>query len=162
MNDWQRLVGEHGPMVAGTAWRILGHAADTEDVVQETFLEAHRLRQRQPVRNWGALLRRLAACRALDRLRQRKRLVPLDGLDLTTATGPEEFAQEHELSDRLRQAVSQLPPREGQVFCLCYFEDLSHEQVAEALDISPGAVKAALFKARQKLEELLAGAVRAW
>ena len=32
MTDWDRIVREHGPMVFGTAWRILGHVADTEDV----------------------------------------------------------------------------------------------------------------------------------
>ncbi|HBI42561.1 MAG TPA: hypothetical protein DDY78_06840, partial [Planctomycetales bacterium] len=33
--DWDRIVREHGPMVYGTAWRILGCAADAEDVVQD-------------------------------------------------------------------------------------------------------------------------------
>jgi hypothetical protein len=33
VTDWNRIVREHGPLVFGTAWRILGHAADTEDVV---------------------------------------------------------------------------------------------------------------------------------
>ena len=71
MTNWDRLVRAHGAAVFGTAWRILGHAADTEEVVQEVFLEAYQLRQTQPVKNWAGLLRRLAACRALDRLRQR-------------------------------------------------------------------------------------------
>ena len=154
--DWDRLVREHGPMVAGTAWRILGHAADTEDVVQEVFLDAYRFQQTQTVRVWGGLLRRLATCKALYRLRQRKPAVPLDGLDLPGADlAPDEAAQERELAIRLRQAVSQLSPREGEVFCLCFFEELSHERIAETLDISTGAVKVALHKARTRLESLL-------
>ena len=72
MTDWERIVREHGPRVFGTAWRILGHAADAEDVVQEVFLQAHRLEALRPVRYWSAFLHRLAACRALDRLRQRR------------------------------------------------------------------------------------------
>jgi RNA polymerase sigma-70 factor (ECF subfamily) len=159
--DWDRLVREHGRMVAGTAWRILGHAADTEDVVQEVFLDAHRLRQGQPVRNWAALLRRLATCRALYRLRQRKPAVPLDGLHLAgNVPAPDESAQERELADRLRSAVAQLPPREGEVFCLCFFEGLPQEKIAEILDISIGAVKVALHKARNKLENTLAVAAK--
>ena len=156
MTDWNRIVRDYGAMVFGTAWRVLGHAADTEDVVQEVFLEAHRLRQTQTVRHWGGFLRRLAACRALDRLRQRKVTVSLDGLALLgSGDGPEEVAIGRELADRLRQAIAQLPEREGSVFCLRCFEDLSYQQIAETLDISPGAVAAALHKARAKLESLL-------
>jgi RNA polymerase sigma-70 factor, ECF subfamily len=161
VNDWERIVREHGPMVFGTAWRILGHAADTEDVVQEVFLEADRLRRTRTVRHWSGLLRRLAACRALDRLRQRRPTVPLDGLALVTTTdGPESVAIEHELSDRLRQAVAELPEREGTVFCLRYFEDLSYQRIAEILNIRSGAVAAALHKARAKLEALLTAPVK--
>src|SRR5271166_5513482 len=60
VTDWERVVHDYGPMVFGTAWRILGHTADTEDVVQEVFLEACRLRAKQDVRSWGGLLHRLA------------------------------------------------------------------------------------------------------
>jgi RNA polymerase sigma-70 factor (ECF subfamily) len=87
MTDWDRLVRQHGPTVYRTAWRILGHVADTEDVTQEVFLEVSQLADSEPVRHWGGLLRRLAAFRALDRLRQRKQTVPLDDLHLASVNG---------------------------------------------------------------------------
>jgi RNA polymerase sigma-70 factor (ECF subfamily) len=159
VTDWNQIVREHGALVFGTAWRILGHAADTEDVVQEVFLEVHRIRQSQPVRHWPALLRRVAACRALDRLRQRKAALSLEGLDpLDAGDGPEETAIGRELAERLRQAVAHLPEREASVFCLRYFEELSYQQIAETLHVSSGAVATALHKARAKLETLLTGA----
>lgn len=154
--NWNRIVHEHGPMVFGTAWRILGHAADTEDVVQEVFLEAHRLGQEQTIRNWGGLLRRLAACRALDRLRQRKPTLPLEAADLSDlGSEPEALILERELEERLRHAVAQLPEREATVFCLRYLDDLSNQRIAELLSISTGAVAVALHKARAKLQTLL-------
>ncbi len=156
MTDWDHLVREHGPMVFGTAWRILGHAADTEDVVQEVFLEAYRLRADGSVRHWGGLLRRLAACRALDRLRQRKATQPLDGLPLASpGAGPEEAAIGNELARRLRDAVGHLPRREAAVFCLRCFDDLSYQEIADTLHITTGAVAVALHKARGRLEALL-------
>lgn len=161
MTDWDRIVREYGPLVFGTAWRILGHAADAEDVVQDVFLQIHQMHQSEPVRCWGALLRRLAACRALDRLRLRKGNVTLDGLALASANhGPEEEAMGHELAERLREAVAALPPREGTVFCLRYFEDCSYQHIAEALKITPGAVATALHKARARLETMLAPAIQ--
>src|SRR5260370_40526320 len=97
-------------MVFGTAWRILGHAGDAEDVVQDVFLEVHRLWSQRPVRYWPALLRRLASCRALDRLRQRKVYIALDGLSpLSPCDGPEGEAMRRELAGRLREAVPTLP-----------------------------------------------------
>jgi DNA-directed RNA polymerase specialized sigma24 family protein len=72
VTDWQRFVAEHGPTIFAAAWRILAHSADVEDVVQEVFLDAYRLQQSQAVACWPALLRRMATCRALDRLRQRR------------------------------------------------------------------------------------------
>jgi len=161
VTNWNRIVRDHGPMVFGTAWRVLGHAADTEDVVQEVFLQAHRMQQSQGVRCWPALLRRLAMCRALDRLRQRKSTLPLDDLALLgPGNGPEAEAIGHELAERLRQAVAQLPEREGTVFCLRYFDELPYQRIAEILDISSGAVAQALHKARTKLEALLTEATQ--
>ena len=156
MTDWDRIVREYGPLVFATAWRILGHAADTEDVVQEVFLQVHQLQQTNPVRHWPALLRRLAACRALDRLRQRRVSVSLNGLALIGPDeGPEAAAVERELAERLRRAMAQLPAREAEVFCLRYFDDLSYQDIAAALHIKTGAVASALHKARLKLEALL-------
>jgi RNA polymerase sigma-70 factor (ECF subfamily) len=114
------------------------------------------MQQGEEVRCWEALLRRLAACRALDRLRQRRATVPLDGLSLAgSADSPEAVAIERELSARLRVAIAQLPRREATVFCLRYFEDLSYEQIAESLSIRVGAVATALHKARARLESIL-------
>ena len=140
----------------GTAWRILGHVADTEDVVQEVFLQVYRMQATQPVRHWAGLLRQLAACRALDRLRKRRPVVSLNGMHLPhSRNGPEETVIGRELAERLRQAVARLPEREAEVFCLRYFEEFSYQQIAESLDINPGAVATALHKARVKLEVML-------
>ena len=156
MTKWERIVQDHGPMVFGTAWRILGHAVDAEDVVQDVFLEVHRLWMERPVRHWGGLLRRLTSCRAVDRLRARKNNVCLNGLALVSvANGPEESAIANELADRLREAIAHLPQREGAVFCMRYFEDLPYEDIAEAMGITRGAVATALHKARAKLEAAL-------
>jgi RNA polymerase sigma-70 factor (ECF subfamily) len=157
LTEWDRILRDHGPTVFGTVWRILGHAADTQDVVQDVFLEAYRLRCAGPVNHWSALLRRLAACRALDRLRQRRRKPhSLNGLVLVSREdGPVEVAVANELAERVRQAIVQLPEREAEVFCLRYLEEMSYEQIAATLNVSGGAVAVALHKARAKLERLL-------
>lgn len=158
MTDWDRIVRDHSTMVFATAWRILGHAADTEDVVQEVFMQAHQMSAAEPVRCWEALLRRLASCRALDRLRQRRSSTPLDEVTLPSSEAtPVDAALQSELAERLRLALAQLPPREASVFCLRYFDEMAYDEIARALGISPGAVGTALHKARARLETLLVG-----
>jgi RNA polymerase sigma-70 factor (ECF subfamily) len=159
--NWDRLVQNHGPAVFGIAWRILGHAVDAEEVVQDVFLEAFRVRGALPVKNWPGLLRRLATCRALDRRRSRKPALSLDALGLVeTNTDPEAAAVGRELAERLREAVAQLPEQEGAVFSLRYYEDLSNQEIAETLNVSPGAVAAALHRARAKLAAQLLGVAK--
>jgi RNA polymerase sigma-70 factor (ECF subfamily) len=160
VTDWDGLVREHGASVFGTALRILGHTGDTEDVVQDVFMEAYRLWRARPVKHWGGLLRRMAACRALDRMRTRKQYVPLEDNLVGATPAPEATAMEHELAQRLRQVVATLPEREAAVFCLRYFDDLSYQQIAEALGISVGATAQALHKARGRLEAQLTEVVK--
>jgi RNA polymerase sigma-70 factor (ECF subfamily) len=154
--DWDQIVSRYGPVVFGTAWRILGNTADAEEVTQDVFLQAYQTARSAQVRSWPALLRRLASCRALDRLRVRKRTVALHNLDLpTTVGGPEQIAVGKELAERLREALLHLPRQEAAAFCLRYFEDLSYQEIADALHTTPGAAGNALFKARQHLERCL-------
>ena len=161
MADWESIVRTHGPMAFDTAWRLLGHVADTEDVVQEALLDAFRLHGRQPVGNWGGLLRQLATRRAIDRLRQRRTVFPLPPEPLVfepaspKSEQPEALAIEHELADRLRLAVAALPDRESTVFSLHYFGEMSNSDIAETLGISTDATGVALHKARKKLKESL-------
>jgi RNA polymerase sigma-70 factor (ECF subfamily) len=148
-------------MVFQAAWRILGQAADAEDVTQEAFLEAYRLHRVQVVRNWEGLLRRLAVCRALDRVRRRKTVLSIHDLPLAApGVSPELESLAAEIAERLPEAIGRLPQREGEVFCLRYFEDLTNQQIAEALDMQPGTVAVALHKARAKLETLLHSTVK--
>lgn len=156
MSDWDRIVREHGPLVYATAKRILGNAADAEDVSQEVLAEAFRMMQTRPLRLEAGLLRRLATCRAVDRLRLRRNIQPLAGIAVRDfSPGPAEAAMARELAERLRQALGQLPPREAEVFALRYFEDQSNQQIADSLEMQPNAVAQALHKARAKLETLL-------
>lgn len=143
-------------MAFDTAWRLLGHVADAEDVVQESLLDAFKLHGRQTVDNWGGLLRQLATRRAIDRLRQRRSTETLANEPaISEVNQPESMAIERELAARLRSAVAELPDREASVFSLRYFGELTNPEIATALGISTDAVGVALHKARGKLKRLL-------
>ncbi len=154
MTTWDEIVRANGPPTYGTAWKILGHAQDCEDVMQDVFVEAHKLYVKGNVRNWPAMLKRMATFRALDLLRLRKAVDSIEGLPITDPSpGPQALAIRHEDEVRLQTLVAELPPRQAAVFCLRYFDELSHDEIATALEISLNAVAIALHKARVSLRD---------
>src|SRR5687768_17469557 len=143
-------------MAFDTAWRLLGHAADAEDAFQDAMLDAVQLQSRQPVENWGGLLRRLVTRRAIDRLRSRHTRATADIKPTAVNTDPPDANLiERELAARLRAAIADLPDREATVFSLRHFAELTNPDIAAALDITPDAVAVALHKARAKLKAAL-------
>lgn len=152
MINWSQFVSEHGPMVYRTAWRILGHVEDTEDVVQETLMEALRAWRRGKIRNHGGFLRRVSTHRALDRLRRRRRTAPLaENIEARDGEAPSHSAELEEMTDRLRRLLTEIPMRQAQVFSMRCFAEMSNPEIAAALKVSVDAVAVAFHKARKAL-----------
>jgi RNA polymerase sigma-70 factor (ECF subfamily) len=153
--DWDAQFDEYGPLVYRICRRILGNAADVEDALQEAFLQAFRLQQTQRVRHWGALFRRLATCNAIRLLRKRRAAALTDVASIADCEAPpDEVAVRRELEARFREAVAELPEREGAVFCLRYFEGCSNPEIAAAMGIKTTAVATAMSRARAKLQRV--------
>jgi RNA polymerase sigma-70 factor (ECF subfamily) len=160
MIDWNELMHREGSAVWRTAYRLVRNEADADECFQETFLAALELSNRQSVRNWPALLQRLATCRAIDRLRKRLRRERREEIvDLALAEAadadPSQQMEVAELTSALRWALAQLPARQAEVFCLHELGDWSYQQIADQLGKSANSVGVILHRAREKLQELL-------
>ena len=156
--DWDAIVCQHARQVYAVAMRIVGVEQDAEDVSQEVFSQAWQKWRKGRVNNWSGLLIHLATVRSIDRLRRRRRwwgILPVRDSDRITAIEPPDELQGQELADWLRKAIAALPDREATVFIMIHVEEMTREEVADALAISPEAVSTALYKARQKLQEQL-------
>lgn len=158
--DWDELMRREGSAVWRTAYRLVRNEADADECFQEAFLAALELSSRQPVRNWPALLQRLATRRAIDRLRKRVRRERRETkVDLATAEGteanPSQQAEAAELAGALRSALAQLPARKAEVFCLRELAGWSNQQIADELGITANAVGVMLHRTRQELQDLL-------
>jgi RNA polymerase sigma-70 factor (ECF subfamily) len=161
MIDWEEIVGRHGEIVWKTAYRVLGDHADASDCFQETFLAAVEFSDRQDVRDWPAVLQHLATARAIDRLRRRvsdanHRDAYSDVSQLSTGEpGPAKRAEQSELIDQLRQALTKLSEYQAEVYCLRCINGLSYEQIANQLGIEVNHVGVLLHRARASLRSLL-------
>lgn len=153
---WSEIVKLHASPVYRTAWRILGQIHDSEDVVQEVFIEAHRRFIAGDVTHWATFLHRLATYRAIDSLRRRHSIDSIDAAQIVDGQPtPEQQMVAGELEAQIRAIVASLPERQATVFCLVHFDTKSVAEVAAFLDITGNAVSIALYKARQTLKEKL-------
>ena len=159
MPDWQEILSRDGPPAWRAAYRITGNRADADDCLQQALFGALELARRAPIRHWGALLRRLATARALDRLRERCRrpggpMADWDALECAPAPASRDL-EEAELAERLRNALGRISARQAEVFSLHCLEGLTYEEIAGQLGVSVAAVGVHLHRARERLRELV-------
>ncbi len=164
MIDWPAVVKQHSPIVWQTVYRLLGNHADASDCYQETFTCVLTLSRRQEIKNWPAILKRIATARAIDRLRRRIRHQnKINDLEDWAALaspkpGPVRLTENLELGNQLRQALARLPADQSQVFCLKFLEDMTYEEIAGHLGLDANTVGVLLHRARSKLKTWLSAA----
>ncbi len=158
-NAFSELVRTHAQGVLNVIYRMCGDMQVAEDAAQETFIQAWlRLpsyRPRASLRNW---LYRIAVNMAIDMLRKEKRILPgaVEDLNLTDSRpGPEALAASSERTKMVQEAVLALPEASRAVLVLREYEDLSYQEIADALDIPVGTVMSRLNYARKLLREKL-------
>jgi RNA polymerase sigma-70 factor, ECF subfamily len=159
MIDWSQIIHEHGGIVVRIAFRLLGHDADAQDCFQKTFLAAVQLAQKEPIRHWPAVLKRLASMTALQMLRStiRNRLRSESFPEALTGSeiDPFDIAAESELADGLRRALANIDPQQAELFTLVCLEGVSNREAAELMSITSNHAGVLLLRARQSLREKL-------
>ncbi len=146
------------PCLYHYAYRLLGNAADAEDIVAETF---HRLllamrHGNGPRRHLSAYLYRIAHNLITDRYRRTLPDMPFDeALEAGEDDRPEITAPLHIAQERARAALWHLTPEQRLVITLKYFEGQNNEEVAVALGKPVGAVKSLQHRALEALRRIL-------
>ena len=156
---FRALVERHSRYIFALAHRMTGSAEDAEDVVQETWLKAHRqlarFEARADLRTW---LHRIAVNCSIDLIRARRhREDPHDPADLSegplgergadTQPSPDRLAESAQMSDRVQAALARLTALERAEFTLRHVEGMSIEEVGEQLGLKTSATKHSVFRA---------------
>ncbi|MFD1931276.1 MULTISPECIES: RNA polymerase sigma-70 factor [Nonomuraea] len=143
----------HRNLLFTVAYELLGSAADAEDVLQETWLRWVGV-DLDSVRDQRAYLVRITTRQALGRLRtlgRRKESYVGPWLPEPLLTAPD-VAEDVELADSVSMAMlvvlETLTPTERAVFVLREVFDLDYDEIAEAVDKSPAAVRQIAHRAR--------------
>jgi RNA polymerase sigma-70 factor (ECF subfamily) len=158
---FEELVIHYQHRVFGVALRMLGNAAEAEEVAQEAFLRAYRaiadFRGDSTLSTWlYAITSRLA----LNRLGAGERRVSRQGdealaLVADGRSSPAEAAEQSELQLALHRAIAELPDERRAAIVLRDIEGLSYEDIARALDLPVGTVRSRIHRARMDLKAKL-------
>jgi RNA polymerase sigma-70 factor (ECF subfamily) len=154
---YRLLSRRHVPAMLGLARRILGNAADAEDVAQEAMLRVWTHAPRwQPLAQFRTWLTRVVVNLCLDRKR-RASWVALEaaGEIVDPAPGATEQAEHNERDRLVAGAIAGLPARQRTAIVLTYGDGMSNAQVAEVLDTTVSAVETLLVRAKQNLRRAL-------
>lgn len=150
-----QLVRRHQRRAYAVARAIVLNHEDAEDAVQEAFLHAYRALDRfRPDQAFGAWLHRIVANAALDLTRRRK-VREADELPETVASPFRDPAESDDLRKRLRDALSELPPRQRAVIVLHDVEGYKHAEIGKMLGIPEGTARSDLHYARARLRDAL-------
>jgi len=146
----------HYAVLVRTAAMLVGDVATAEDVVQDCFIAMHRAWWRlRDTSKALPYLRRAVINRSRSVLRHRvvaDRHLPLAAPPLASAEDSAPAGMER---SSVPAALRALPTRQREVVVLRYYADLSEAQIATAMGISKGAVKAHAARAKDSLRALL-------
>ena len=158
MSAFESIYRRHSRSVYNLAYRMVGHPADAEDLLQEIFLLAfNKLSSYQGQSALGTWLYRVATNRCLDHLRSRaKRYQTMtDSLDEKETLTPSAATDTPAERVDLERSIAQLPDSYRAAFLLYDVEGFDHKEVAHILGVAEGTSKSLVHKARLKIRNTL-------
>lgn len=155
------LYDRHAAYVNGVCFQFLRSREESEEVLQEIFLELWegRLRYQSARGRLTTWLFCVAKNRCLNRLQVSARRRPHGPIpeELINPSGddPEADAQVAQERSHVRRALAELPPEQRQAIEYCFFHSPNYREAAEALRIPSGTLKGRVRLAMRKLAETL-------
>jgi RNA polymerase sigma-70 factor, ECF subfamily len=153
------IVERHQRSVYQLCYRFVGNHEDASDLAQDVFLRAFRgLRSFRGQSSLATWLYRIAVNVSLNRVSAKTPVVePIDEFQFVDvqSESPAERVLRNERGEQVRAAIAQLPPKQRATLIMRLYHDMSHQEIADVLGSSVGAVKANFFHALANLKRLL-------
>ena len=153
------IVERHRRIVYQVCYRFMGNHEDASDLAQDVFVRAFKgLRNFKGDSSLGTWLYRVGVNACLNRVSLKKiETAPIDAaqhVDSRSADPLDEIVR-GERAAEVRAAIKKLPPKQRATLMLRVYQELTHEEIAQILGSSVGAVKANFFHALGNLKRLM-------
>jgi RNA polymerase sigma-70 factor (ECF subfamily) len=154
------LVKRHQRQMYQLCYRFSGNHEDASDLAQDVFIRAFKgLRSFKGQSAFSTWLYRIGVNVCLNRAAARgaPRTVALDRVEPADSRveRPDAALARRERANQIRAAITQLPRKQRAALILRVYHELPHDEIAEILGSSTGAVKANFFHALANLRKLL-------
>ena len=148
------LYARYGGRVFAYCLRFLGQRDEAQDVYQETFIRFYEsAQQSREMTNVPGYLLKIARNLCLNCRRNKKH--PVEFEDYQSLVQPA-TAEKTEFLQLITTALDMLPDDYREVFVLREYEGLSYAEIAEIVGASLSNVKVRIFRAKQKIRDILA------
>ncbi len=159
MDAFDRLMELYQPKALRVAYLISGSYADSEDIVQETFVACYLNRQgiQNPEAFKGWFYKTLSR-NAWRVCRKQRKEQPTEEVYPEEVAAPGEMLKELVMKEEetlLYEAIRELPVKHRMVIVLYYYNEMSIKEIAKAVGCLEGTVKSRLHHGKQKLREIL-------
>lgn len=157
--SFARLISFYEKKVRVFGMGFFKNASDTDDFIQEVFIKVYtHLSSFRGESLFSTWLMRIAYNTAVNSVKRRKEYVSLsDDYEVIDADiGPEEKQLRKLTALAVREALSELPERYAVCLDLYFFNDMSHNEISEVLELPVNTVKSHIFRAKKILRNSLA------
>jgi len=167
---FSELVEKYKQPVMNLAYRMLRDATEAEDLAQNAFIQAYKSAPRYAASaKFSTWLFTITRNLCLNEIRRRSRH-PADSIDSSAteseesagrqyedvkAEQPTETVLQHELEQKVEQALAELPEPQRTAILLCRGDEMSYEEIAEVVGCTLSATKSLIHRGREALKQKL-------
>jgi RNA polymerase sigma factor (sigma-70 family) len=169
---YKRLMKKYSGGIAHLVTRMIGNQEDVEDLTQEAFIKAfNSLATFNEEFAFSTWLYKIASNNCIDYMRKRRlRTMSIDrpgpGAESDqqyeipdSSNIPDQHIQQSQQTQAIQKAIDNLPDKYRTVIIMRHQEERSYDEIAVALGLPIGTVKAHIFRAREMLYKQLRGKV---
>ncbi len=185
IGEFEEIVNRYKDKAMTLAMRILKNTEDAEDALQEAFIKTFRAitdKQFEERSKFSTYFYRIVYNTAIDFYKKHRSKtynlinideksvneegevtdiaafelkIDSDHYQVSRAFETERLTMEGELQDTVNRYLEQIPEKYSTILTLFYVNDLSHEEISETLKLPLGTVKNRIFRAKDKLKEVM-------
>lgn len=161
-NCFSYIVDRHKNKAYNLAFRICGNHEEAEELAQDSFVKAYKsLTSFKMKSSFATWLYRIVYNTSISHIRLKKKGVlsiedfPADAADFLGNNTTEEEADKEYMSSLVNFALLKINEDERGLISLYYYENMTTEEISEVTGISKSNIKVKLFRARQKMLEII-------
>ncbi|MBX3254153.1 MAG: RNA polymerase sigma factor [Chitinophagaceae bacterium] len=161
--SFRKLYEHYARAMYNTSLRIVNNAAEAEDILQESFIDAfHNIAGFENRSSFGAWLKQIVINKSINQLKKKKiSLVEIE------RAGVEDQREEEAMNEqdiqwqvaKIKQAIQQLPAGYRTVLSLYLLEGYDHEEIAGIIGVAESTTRTQYIRAKQKLLNIIKGGV---